>query len=51
MCCAYMSEFLSHLFRAINEENEEANNVRNQLTGEFGSVPDTARDYKVSDIL
>ena len=23
------------------------NNVRNQLTGEFGTVPDTARYYKV----
>ena len=24
------------------------NNVKNQLTGEYGSVPDTARHYKVS---
>ncbi|XP_065898559.1 aconitate hydratase, mitochondrial-like [Dysidea avara] len=31
---------------AINEENGEMNNVRNQLTGEFGPVPDTARYYK-----
>nr|QIE05298.1 mitochondrial aconitase ACO2 [Halisarca dujardinii]QIZ30872.1 aconitase [Halisarca dujardinii] len=31
---------------AVNEENGEANNVRNQLSGEFGSVPDTARAYK-----
>ncbi len=31
---------------AINEENGEANNIRNQLTGEFGKVPDVARHYK-----
>lgn len=31
---------------AINEENNEANKVKNQLTGEYGKVPDTARYYK-----
>ena len=31
---------------AINEENGEANNIRNQLTNEFGKVPDVARYYK-----
>lgn len=31
---------------AINEENGEANKIRNQLTKEFGKVPDVARDYK-----
>lgn len=31
---------------AINAENGEANNVRNQLTNEFDTVPDTARYYK-----
>ncbi|GAB1607528.1 aconitate hydratase, mitochondrial-like [Argonauta hians] len=34
------------LIGAVNYENEELNNVKNQLTGEFGGVPDTARDYK-----
>lgn len=34
-------------FSAINAENGEANNVRNQLTNEFDTVPDTARYYKV----
>lgn len=34
-------------FRAINIENDEANKIKNQLTGEWGSVPDTARHYKV----
>ncbi len=34
-------------FRAINAENGEANNIRNIFTGEFGAVPETARDYKV----
>ncbi len=31
---------------AINEENNEANNIKNQLTGQWGKVPDVARDYK-----
>ena len=35
------------LCRAINEENKEMNKVKNQLTGEYGPVPDTARYYKV----
>ena len=35
-------------YRAINIENGEANNVKNQLTGQFGTVPEVARQYKVS---
>lgn len=35
---------------AINYENDEANNVKNQITGEWGSVPDTARAYKAKGI-
>jgi len=31
---------------AINEENGEANNVRNQLNNTWGKVPDVARFYK-----
>lgn len=31
---------------AINDENGEANNLKNQLTGEYGKVPDVARYYK-----
>jgi len=31
---------------AINAENNKANSVKNQLTGEFGAVPDVARAYK-----
>lgn len=38
------------LIGAINEENGEANNVRNQLTDDFGAVPDTARYYKSKGI-
>ncbi|KAL8915567.1 MAG: hypothetical protein Q9171_000132 [Xanthocarpia ochracea] len=34
------------LIGAINAANGEANKVKNQLTGEIGSVPGTARDYK-----
>ena len=35
---------------AINDENGEANNIRNQLTGEFGKVPDVARYYKAKGL-
>ncbi|XP_054722100.1 LOW QUALITY PROTEIN: aconitate hydratase, mitochondrial-like [Uloborus diversus] len=31
---------------AINSENGEANKIKNRLTGEWGTVPDTARHYK-----
>jgi aconitate hydratase len=31
---------------AINEENNQANNIKNQLNGEMGKVPDVARFYK-----
>ncbi|RUS89005.1 hypothetical protein EGW08_003252 [Elysia chlorotica] len=34
------------LIGAVNAENDEINKVTNQLTGESGSVPDTARMYK-----
>ena len=34
-------------YSATNAENGEANNVRNQLTGEWGGVPETGRKYKV----
>ena len=35
---------------AINAYNKEANKVKNQLTGEYGEVPDTARAYKKEGI-
>lgn len=35
---------------AINEENGEANNIKNRLTNKFGKVPDVARDYKANGI-
>ena len=38
----------SSYLRAINEENDKANNVKNQVTGEYGPVPETARQYKVT---
>lgn len=34
------------LIGAINAENQEVNKVKNQLTGDYGPVPATARDYK-----
>lgn len=38
------------LIGAINAYNQEANTVKNQLTGEYGAVPDTARAYKAAGI-
>ncbi|CAD6499427.1 BgTH12-03543 [Blumeria graminis f. sp. triticale] len=38
------------LIGAINAMNGEANKVKNFTTGEFGSVPATARDYKKKNI-
>ncbi len=34
------------LIGAVNNFNEKTNNVKNQLTGEYGAVPDIARAYK-----
>ncbi|KAL9603659.1 MAG: hypothetical protein Q9219_000978 [cf. Caloplaca sp. 3 TL-2023] len=34
------------LIGAINAENGQANKVKNQTNGEYGAVPNTARDYK-----
>ncbi|CAF4989443.1 unnamed protein product, partial [Rotaria socialis] len=31
---------------AVNEENNEANNIKNLLTNQWGKVPDVARYYK-----
>jgi hypothetical protein len=34
----------------VNEENNEANNIKNRLTNEWGKVPDVARYYKVKQL-
>lgn len=38
------------LIGAINAENGEPNKVKNATTGEYGTVPGTARDYKKKGI-
>jgi aconitate hydratase len=38
------------LIGATNAENGEANKVKNSVTGEYGPVPATARDYKARGI-
>lgn len=38
------------LIGAINAYNDSANTVKNQLTGQYGEVPATARAYKASGI-
>ncbi|XP_030751649.1 probable aconitate hydratase, mitochondrial [Sitophilus oryzae] len=35
---------------ATNSENNEMNKIKNQLTGEWGAVPDVARDYKAKGV-
>lgn len=35
---------------ATNYENNEMNNIKNQRTGKFGTVPEVARDYKANGI-
>ncbi|WP_313383349.1 aconitate hydratase [Chishuiella sp.] len=38
------------LIGAVNAFNQEVNKVKNQLTGEYGPVPDTARAYKAAGV-
>ncbi|KAI9492144.1 aconitate hydratase [Zychaea mexicana] len=38
------------LIGAINIVNGEANSIKNVFTGEFGGVPDVARDYKARGV-
>ncbi len=38
------------LIGAVNAFNHETNKVKNQLTGEYGTVPDTARAYKAAGV-
>ncbi|KAI7880309.1 aconitate hydratase [Lichtheimia hyalospora FSU 10163] len=38
------------LIGAINIVNGEANKIKNTFTGEFGGVPDVARDYKARGV-
>ncbi|HEY5406354.1 MAG TPA: aconitate hydratase [Ginsengibacter sp.] len=38
------------LIGALNFFNEKTNSVKNQLTGEYGALPDTQRDYKAAGV-
>ncbi|MDH3323005.1 MAG: aconitate hydratase [Flavobacteriaceae bacterium] len=38
------------LIGAVNAFNKATNSIKNQLTGEYGAVPDTARAYKKAGI-
>lgn len=38
------------LIGATNAENDKVNSVKNQLTGEYGAVPDVARAYKAKGV-
>ena len=40
-------KFIFLFYRATNIENKEVNKVKNQLNGEYSSVPEVARHYKV----
>lgn len=51
--CTIVSFVICFVFSAnsaINSENNEANKVKNQLNGEWGTVPDTARHYKANGL-
>ncbi|MBA4746933.1 MAG: aconitate hydratase [Muricauda sp.] len=39
------------LIGAVNAFNQKTNFVKNQLTGEYGGVPDTQREYKKKGIM
>jgi len=38
------------LIGATNSENNKVNSVKNALTGQYGGVPDVARDYKAKGV-
>ncbi|KAG7325930.1 hypothetical protein KOW79_010855 [Hemibagrus wyckioides] len=38
------------LIGAVNFENDAVNKIKNQLTGEYGGVPDVARFYKANGV-
>ncbi|KAF9383491.1 aconitate hydratase [Podila verticillata] len=38
------------LIGALNSENNAVNSVKNQLTGEYNTVPGVARDYKAKNV-
>ncbi|XP_071377967.1 aconitate hydratase, mitochondrial-like [Centroberyx affinis] len=38
------------LIGAVNTENDAINKIKNQLTGEWGGVPDVARHYKANGV-
>uniref|UniRef100_A0AC34R388 Aconitate hydratase, mitochondrial n=1 Tax=Panagrolaimus sp. JU765 TaxID=591449 RepID=A0AC34R388_9BILA len=47
----HLDNISNNLFlTAVNSENGEMNKVRNQVTNEFGTVPETARFYKSKGI-
>ena len=39
------------LIGAINIENDEANKIKDAISGEYGAVPDVARHYKVNILI
>ncbi|RUS30708.1 aconitate hydratase [Jimgerdemannia flammicorona] len=38
------------LIGAVNSENGAVNSIKNLFTGEYGAVPDVARNYKAKDV-
>lgn len=45
-----MLNILLFIFRAVNYENNEVNNIKNQASKGWGGVPDVARQYKAAGI-
>lgn len=48
--CYFHLIFKYFRFSAVNAENGEVNKIKNQLTGDWGGVPDVARHYKSKGI-
>lgn len=46
----HLDNISNNMFIAATSDDGEINNVRNQITGEYGAVPDTARAYKASGV-
>ena len=50
-CSGHLDNISNNMFiTATNDVNGEMNKVQNAITGEWGPVPQTARDYKAAGV-
>lgn len=50
VCTRIELKAFHELYRAVNSENSEVNKIKNQMTGDWGAVPDVARHYKKNGV-